>query len=624
MKNRVVLQREHSLPRFRVAYATRIAWSTWLLVGLLAQLSWAYSGGMGSLSAPYLIASADDLIELGQTPRDYDKHFLLTEDIDLSGYTFDKAVIAPTIEDPLQGFFSVRSVFSGTINGDGHVIRNLAISGTENLALIGQTGSFAQVFGVGVVDADIMGTDDNVGALAGVNQGTISNSYSIGSVKGRMDVGGLVGNNHGTIGDCFSRGKVSGNDVVGGLVGKSGGDVINSYSTCRVSAIKEDSPWGSGGFIGSSGNGVSNCFWDIQTSGFSDPKYGTGLNTEQMFDINTYLGAGWDFLGETVNGCRETWLMPEAGGYPVLSVFYGSEPSLPANCGVTLGQCTLPLDANDILWDSTASFTPQWDSLALSRISQNPAQHSENDTEKSDVFITVSGKIDVLYMDNLFAIDARNSAVCQALDGHGNNIMLRHINSPFEPKHAWEVLDSNPEPFTLHLWLDPDQAVPPVLSQLDFYVYALYAQPLTTFDIPFEPMDDWIELLPGFRMIIETALSEDGECEYLIKEEISKSSHHVGLLMENYEEFWLETSWELTDRDLIYSRNMIDSQGKPTSRSGGRRSSGGHSSDGVLVNTLSGTWSDCSGIEVIRYTIAVKPRRFVVPLTLTDIPVLGL
>ena len=154
-------------------------------------------------------------------------------------------------------------------------------------------------------------------------------------------------------------------------------------------------------------------------------------------------------------------------------------------------------------------------------------------------------------------------------------------------------------------------------------MYALYAQPLTTFEIPFEPMDDWMKLWPGFRILFETATSEDGKCEYLIKEEISKPSHSVGLYRKDYEDLWLGTTWELTDKDLIYSRNMLDSQRKPTSRGGGRTTSGGHSSDEVLVNTLSGNWSDCTGIEVIRYTIAVKPRRLVVPLTLTDIPVSG-
>ena len=48
---------------------------------------------------PYQIATAADLIALGETPADYDKHFILTADIDLDPNlpgrkVFDKAVIA--------------------------------------------------------------------------------------------------------------------------------------------------------------------------------------------------------------------------------------------------------------------------------------------------------------------------------------------------------------------------------------------------------------------------------------------------------------------------------------------------------------------------------------------------
>ena len=40
-----------------------------------------YSGGTGEPNDPYQIATAADLIALGETPEDYDKHFILTADI---------------------------------------------------------------------------------------------------------------------------------------------------------------------------------------------------------------------------------------------------------------------------------------------------------------------------------------------------------------------------------------------------------------------------------------------------------------------------------------------------------------------------------------------------------------
>ena len=57
------------------------------------------AAGRESRTIPYQIATAADLIALGETPEDYDKHFILTADIDLDPNlpgrkVFDKAVIA--------------------------------------------------------------------------------------------------------------------------------------------------------------------------------------------------------------------------------------------------------------------------------------------------------------------------------------------------------------------------------------------------------------------------------------------------------------------------------------------------------------------------------------------------
>ncbi len=40
-----------------------------------------YSGGTGTTEDPYQIATAEDLIALGETSEDYDKHFTLTADV---------------------------------------------------------------------------------------------------------------------------------------------------------------------------------------------------------------------------------------------------------------------------------------------------------------------------------------------------------------------------------------------------------------------------------------------------------------------------------------------------------------------------------------------------------------
>ena len=71
-----------------------------LLTVILAGVCYGgvYSGGSGTESEPYLIATVDDILEMSQTSADWDKHFKMTADIDLAGQTFDTAVVGDLIE----------------------------------------------------------------------------------------------------------------------------------------------------------------------------------------------------------------------------------------------------------------------------------------------------------------------------------------------------------------------------------------------------------------------------------------------------------------------------------------------------------------------------------------------
>jgi Leucine-rich repeat (LRR) protein len=301
-----------------------------------------YSGGSGTVADPYQIATAEALIYLGNTTRDYSKHFILTVDVDLAGYTFDHAVISPDVNESLD--VTSCTPFTGIFNGNGHTIRNLHIEGSQNLGLFGRVGQ-CSIMNLGLEDVSIQGTDDCVGGLVGYNEGVLSNCYSTGTVTGDEFVGGLVGENWpGSLSNCYSGCAVSGgSNVIGGLVGYSYGNVSNCYSTGAVTG----EGWDVGGLVGLNVGRVSNCystgnviggvrdisglvgrnyfgtisssFWDIQTSGLTQSAGGTGLSTAAMQDINTYLNAGWDFVNEIVNGPNDVWTTPVAGGYPILA-----------------------------------------------------------------------------------------------------------------------------------------------------------------------------------------------------------------------------------------------------------------------------------------------------------------
>jgi hypothetical protein len=365
--------------RFRVCVATAA-----FFLAIVSTATAKYSGGTGEPNDPYQIATAADLIALGETPEDYDKHFILTADLDLDPKlpgrkVFDKAVIAPDMDPCDTDFWGdvlfTGPPFAGIFDGGGHTISNLTIRGGSYLGLFGQLGKWgteAEVRNLGVGDVNIIGSGRFVGGLVGDNwYGNISTSYSTGEANGNSSVGGLVGINCRLVTQCCSTVTVNGSRYVGGLVGENSyfgwvggpeeGRLIQCYSTGAVSGKSEvgglvGANWGAvtqcystGAVIGSAWVGglngcnwciyefcgeVIGCYWDIQTSGQTKSDGGTGLTTAQMKDPNTFRAAGWDFVGPA-DGPSDIWAIPQAGGCPVLGWQLSPWPALPRFSGGT-------------------------------------------------------------------------------------------------------------------------------------------------------------------------------------------------------------------------------------------------------------------------------------------------
>jgi rhodanese-related sulfurtransferase len=325
-----------------------------------------YSGGTGEPDDPYQIATAEDLMLLGESPEDYDKHFILTADINLDPNlpgrkVFDRAIIAPDVNNAERSFQG--TAFNGLFDGNGHMISNMTIEGIGYLGLFGQLEPMAEVKNLGVVDVNITGLGHpvgglvgsnndssistsystgivsgvtSVGCLVGYNGGIITASYSTGTVTGSEEIGGLVGyNNEGSITICYSTGMVSGRANIGGLVGENDGSVITSFSDSTVSgrtvgglvgyntygSITTSYSTGSvigegGGLVGDNGGSITSSFWDVETSGLTSSDGGIGLTTAEMQTVSTFIEAGWDFVGETENGTDDIWSICEGTNYP--------------------------------------------------------------------------------------------------------------------------------------------------------------------------------------------------------------------------------------------------------------------------------------------------------------------
>ncbi|MBN2182296.1 MAG: rhodanese-like domain-containing protein [Sedimentisphaerales bacterium] len=287
-----------------------------------------YAGGSGIAKDPYQIATAEDLILLGESPEDYDKHFILTADIDLDPNlpgrkVFDTAVIAPDVDPNDKYSFFDGTAFTGVFDGKGYIVSNLHIQGKDYIGLFGKLSSGGKISNLGLEAVNVNGTGYHIGGLVGGQSSSeIDMCYSTGAVHGGKDVGGLAGYCYGVVSNSYSSCSVQGEDNVGGLVGNNLGSITMSYSNSLVMADENV-----GGLVGCDflcgraacdyGN-TTLSFWDIETSGQTISAGGEGKTTAEMMDPNTFISAGWDFVGETVNGPNDIWWILEGRDYPRL------------------------------------------------------------------------------------------------------------------------------------------------------------------------------------------------------------------------------------------------------------------------------------------------------------------
>lgn len=210
------------------------------------------------------LSSAEDLANL----EDFSALYRLTQDIDLGGSEWTPL---GTDAEP----------FTGTLDGGGHRITGLYISGTENggglFGCIGSDGTVSNIILsevsisaaglVGAVSAinrgtveacsvtgSISGTGSYVGGITGINYGTIQDSDSVVTVRGEGEyTGGITGfNAGGSILNASVEGTVTGQSYTGGAVGK------NSYGTIGSIQVSAQSSGTSyvGGIVGDHDNGI--------------------------------------------------------------------------------------------------------------------------------------------------------------------------------------------------------------------------------------------------------------------------------------------------------------------------------------------------------------------------------
>ena len=273
--------------------------------------------------------------------KDLSTNCILMTDIDLSGVNWEPVA-----------FGDIDTYYTGTFDGNGHTISNLTIT-KENLYFGDDCGMFGRV-GTNVtiknltlknvslnVSADRENAGLGIGALAGANQGTISNCnvsgnistnsvmQHVGGIVGRMDsgiiqychssasiqggnsdyVGGVLGGEYATatvIKGCSFSGSVTGGNTVGGIAGycRFFADMTGCYSVGELSNLSTTA-YRTGGVVGFlQFNTTANaCYWE----GFDGE--GVGYCNEN----NQWDGA-YKVDGGTINWAQATQAMNAALG----------------------------------------------------------------------------------------------------------------------------------------------------------------------------------------------------------------------------------------------------------------------------------------------------------------------
>ena len=121
--------------------------------------------------------------EIGTHSEDWGSHFIMVNDINLAEYTGTEFNIIGT---------SSGSAFTGVFDGNGHTISNFTYSsaGMDLVGIFSYVWDAAEIKNLGLIDPNVnAGTGGDVGSLAAVALGTVSNCYVLGGSVSWQAVG---------------------------------------------------------------------------------------------------------------------------------------------------------------------------------------------------------------------------------------------------------------------------------------------------------------------------------------------------------------------------------------------------------------------------------------------------
>ena len=172
----------------------------------------------------------------------------------------------------------------------------------DNQGLFAVITGTGEVRNINILDAEIE-ANDNVGALAGRNEGTVINARALVSIDANDNVGGLIGDNTGTVIGSNTVASIFAGSRVGGLAGSSAADIINSYASGVILTSGDVV----GGLVGSATASINNSYADTEVTANSEVGGLVGILTGDSND-----GVTDSYASGVVRAVAET--NPYAGG----------------------------------------------------------------------------------------------------------------------------------------------------------------------------------------------------------------------------------------------------------------------------------------------------------------------
>ncbi len=177
-----------------------------------------YGGGSGIEASPYLIYTAEQMQAIGSNPVDWDKHFKLMANIDLSDYTGMEFNIIGNAAMP----------FTGSFDGDGHMIANFTYSGDEedNIGIFGYVNNTnTEIKNLGLIDPNVgFRGNSEWSQTFGGREIEASRSIQIASDGGYIIVGNTDSFGPGSVAVYLIKTDVAGNELWSRTLGGVGND----------------------------------------------------------------------------------------------------------------------------------------------------------------------------------------------------------------------------------------------------------------------------------------------------------------------------------------------------------------------------------------------------------------